>query len=137
MWIWIGFLHQINIQCYFFRGSLREPFFKVTSVCEYKILNILIKGPLNTIFFCIRAISQVRICSDIYYVNVWHLNIFGYSFGKLFCIGMNLDICLYLLFDICPSLSTGAILDKSDTVAHPASKFFSVRRDPQKGFFLF
>ena len=81
-------------------------FLKDTSVCEYKILNVLIKVPLNTIFFGIRLISRVQICSDICYVNVWHLKIFGYSFGKLFCIGMNLDICLYPLFDICPSRST-------------------------------
>ena len=58
---------------FFLEEAWVSLFLKDTSVCEYKILNILIKGHLNTIFFGIRLISRVQICPNICYVNVWHL----------------------------------------------------------------
>ena len=37
---------------------------------------------MNIIRIRVRTISGVRIYSDIRSVNMWHPNIFGYSFGK-------------------------------------------------------
>ena len=72
-----------NLQCkILFRGSMSESFKKNPSISdEYEYLNIWLKWPSNIIRIRICAISGVRIYSDIRSVNVFHPNIFGYSFG--------------------------------------------------------
>ena len=60
---------------------MSEPFSKISSISdEFKYSNIWLKLPLNIIRICICAISGIWIYSDVYSVNMWHPNIFGYSF---------------------------------------------------------
>ena len=60
---------------------MSEPFSKISSISDdYEYSNIRIKLPSNIIRIRIRAISGVRIYSDIRLVNMWHLNLFRYSF---------------------------------------------------------
>ena len=72
-----------NIQCkILFRGNISECFKKNSLISdEYEYSNIQIKWPSNIIRIRIRAISRIRIYSDIRSVNMLHPNIFGYSFG--------------------------------------------------------
>ena len=72
-----------NIQCrILFSRSMSEPFKKNSSITDkYKYSNIQIKWPSNTICIPIRAISGVRIYSDIRSLNMLQSNIFRYSFG--------------------------------------------------------
>ena len=81
------------------------PFKKIHPISdEYKYSNIRIKRPSNIICICNRAISGVRIYSDIHSVIMLRPNIFGYLFGTYCGIQIYLDICLCPFYDICSSL---------------------------------
>ena len=85
---------------------MSEPFSKVSSISdEYEYSNIRITLPLNIIPICICAISGIQIYLDICLVNVWHQNIFGYSFGTLCGIQIFSYICLSPFYEICSSLA--------------------------------
>ena len=56
------------------------------------------------ICICICAISRAQTYFYICLVNMWHLNIFRYWFGKLFVIQIYSDICLGPWYDIRSSL---------------------------------
>ena len=59
-----------------------SPYKKISSISDkYEYSNIRIKLPSNIICICIRAISGVRIYSDIHSLNMLYPNIFGYLFG--------------------------------------------------------
>ena len=74
---------------------MSEPFSKVTKISdEYEYCNIQMTWHSNIICICILAISRLQRYSDICSVNMWHLNMFGYSFGKLCDIQVFLDIRL-------------------------------------------
>ena len=85
---------------------MSEPFSKVNTIRDdHKYSNIWIRWPSNIVCICICAISQVQIYSDIRLVNIWHLNIFVYSLGKLCGIRICFDICFGPFYDIRSSLS--------------------------------
>ena len=65
-------------------------------------MTIQINWPSNIIHIC--AISPEQIYSDIHLVNMWHPNIFWYSFTKLCGIQIYSDICLDPFYDIHSSL---------------------------------
>ena len=94
---------------------MSEYFSKVTTISdEYKYSNIQIQWPSNIICILIHAISRVGIYSDICSVNMWHPNIFRYSFSKLCGIQIYSDICSGPFYDIRSSLgvSLASILSK-------------------------
>ena len=98
--------HKIHCTIYSW-DSMSESFFKVTAISyEYEYTNIQIKWPSNIIRICICAISRVRIYLYTCLANMWHPNILGYLFGKLFGIQIYLDIRLGPYHDIRSSLVT-------------------------------
>ena len=56
------------------------------------IIQILKKMPLNILHICICAISLVQMYLNICSVNMWHPNIFGYLFVKLYGIRIYIPI---------------------------------------------
>ena len=75
-------MHKTISSITFFRGSMSEPFSKMSSISdEYEYLNIRIKLPSNIIRIRISANSGVQIYLDIRLVNMGYPNKFGYLFG--------------------------------------------------------
>ena len=79
-------MYQIKIQCEKNMYCISEPFSKVIIINDdYEYSNIWRKiWLLYIICICVCAISWFQIYSDIRLVNMWHLIIFKYFFGK-FC----------------------------------------------------